>query len=482
MKANTFLLTGLLLLGYSSQAKAQDGTAADVEAVRLLVGSHPDDLDKQMKPFYKKNKKNAEHLAAFARIFCDDGDTIHANTYANHALEVSKYKSAPAYVVLGDLETMADRKENAASLYDQALLVDSMYEPAYFKFADLFRKSDVAKAIAKLEELRSRQPQAAIDAYAARIYYDAKTYDKALESYDKADLTKLDSSDLRNFAMSAFVRGQAEKSLGVAKYGLSTQPRSALLNRLAFYNSVKLKKYDEGLGYGDALFNKSDSATFNYTDYACYGNAFFGTKQYDKAVEQYLKALEQDNLSNKAERTGIVKQLSDSYEKKSDFANAIKYYKEFLDNTEHPSANDLEDYAALYVKHGSTLEGEAQTEAFKKAIEAYANLAAQHESAIEYATFMQARLNRKLDPDQTQGLAKPFYEKMAILVGSKGDLDAVDKTRMTESLLYLISYYLFHENDKESAVGYANQLLDIDPDNEIAKEVLESGQEEQQQQ
>jgi Predicted GTPase, probable translation factor len=67
-----------------------------------------------------------------------------------------------------------------------------------------------------------------------------------------------------------------------------------LFNRLAFFNGTELKKYDEALGYADALFHKSDSAKFSYYDYTYYGNALSGAKQFDKAIEMYNKALQQD--------------------------------------------------------------------------------------------------------------------------------------------------------------------------------------------
>ena len=65
MKAIKYLFTAALLTGFSSAAMAQDGTKADIDAVKKIISSKPADLDKQMKPYYKENKKNAENLVAF---------------------------------------------------------------------------------------------------------------------------------------------------------------------------------------------------------------------------------------------------------------------------------------------------------------------------------------------------------------------------------------------------------------------------------
>ena len=44
-----------LLMGFSTGAVAQDGTAADVAAVKNLIKSNPADLAKQMKAFYRSS-------------------------------------------------------------------------------------------------------------------------------------------------------------------------------------------------------------------------------------------------------------------------------------------------------------------------------------------------------------------------------------------------------------------------------------------
>ena len=60
------------------------------------------------------------------------------------------------------------------------------------------------------------------------------------------------------------------------------------------------------------------------------------------------------------------------------------------------------------------------------------------------------------------------------LIGSKDNKDATDKARLTESYRYLISYYFVIQDNKDTAKQYAQKLLEIDPDNEIAKQVMEA--------
>lgn len=474
MKAIKYLFMGMLMTGFSTQLMAQDGSKADVDAVKRIISSKPADLDKQMKPFYKANKKNAENLVAFGRAFFEAKDTVNARNCANQALAASKNKFSPAFVLLGDIEALSsDNGGSAAAQYNQAIYADPKNAEAYFKYANVYRKISPSEAIAKLEELRSQRPDVAVDALAGRIYYNANEFDKALSYYDKADRTKMEDRDLSDYAMAAYFKQQNQKSLDVAKYGLTRKPRNAAFNRLAFFNSTDLQKYADALAYADALFNRSDSAKFSYYDYTYYGNAYNGAKQSDKAIEMYQKALQMEDMDNKDKRAGVIKQLSDAYLEKEDFPNAIKHYQDYLSNIEKPSANDLAGLASLHMQHGSSLTATEQEEAFKRADTAYADLANKYENAMEYATFMRARVNSQMDPDQSKGLALPFYQKLADLIGPKADKDNTDKARLNESYRYLIAYYLIQKDDKSTATNYAQKLLEIDPDSEIAKQVLE---------
>jgi tetratricopeptide (TPR) repeat protein len=464
---------GALMIGFSTQSMAQDGSQADVNAVKNIISSKPADLDKQMKPFYKANKKNAENLVAFGRAFFEAKDTARAREYAHYALDAKKNKFAPAFVLLGDIEALADKGGEAAAQYNQAIYADPKNAEAYFKYANVYRKISPSEAIAKLEELRAQRPDVAVDALAGRIYYNANDFDKALSYYDKADRTKMEDRDLSDYAMAAYFKQQNQKSLDIAKYGLTRKPRHAAFNRLAFFNSTDLKKFDDALMYADALFNRSDSAKFSYYDYTYYGNAYNGAKMSDKAIEMYQKALQMEDMDNKDKRAGVIKQLSDAYLEKEDFPNAIKHYQDYLSNIEKPSANDLAGLASLHMQHGSSLSANEQIEAYQRADAAYADLANKYENAIEYATFMRARVNSQMDPDQSKGLALPYYQKLADLIGPKAEKDNTDKARVNESYRYLIAYYLIQKDDKATAKQYAQKLIELDPESEIAKQVLD---------
>lgn len=463
-----YLVVGVLLMGFGMPAVAQDDKA-QIDEVTKLIKSNPADLANQMKAIYKKNKKNANVLVGIGRAYYDVKDTANARVYAEYARKADS-KFGPVYVLLGDLDALNNDGGGAATQYQQAIYFDPKSPEAYYKYASVYRKISPAEAVAKLEELRTHRPDIAVDALAGRIYYLSNEFGKAIDSFSKVDLDKMEESDLTNYAMSLWFTQKYDKSLEVAKYGLTKQPRSAGFNRLAFFNSTDLKDYDNALSYADALFNKSDSAKFSYFDYTYYGNALSGAKQHVKAIEMYKKALEQE-FDDKTKRAGVIKQLSDGYKQNDDFENAIKTYDEFLKFIEQPGATDIAGLAQLYTQYANTLEGDARKATFKKAEAVYDDMEAKFPSAVEYTTFMKARLNSYMDPETKDGLAKPFYEKLAGMIEPKAEKDQADKARLVESYRYL-GYYTLLQNDKAGADIYWNKILEIDPENEIAKQAL----------
>ena len=248
-----------------------------------------------------------------------------------------------------------------------------------------------------MEELRVQRPDIAVDALIGRIHYSSNDFEKAISSFEKVDMNSMEESDLTNYAMSLWFTQKYDKSLEVAKAGLKKLPRDAAFNRLAMFNCTDLKDYDNALAYADALFNKSDSAKFSYFDYTYYGNALSGAKKHTEAIEMYKKALEQE-FDDKTKRAGVIKQLSEGYKQNNDYENAINTYQEFLKTADKPSPTDIAGLAQLYTQQANTLEGEARTEAFKKAENVYDELEKAYPDALEFATMWKARVNAYRDP------------------------------------------------------------------------------------
>ena len=449
MKTIKYLVMGVLLAGFSTTAMAQE---AELNAALQAIKNNAADKADVVKTAQKKNKKNADALVAIGRAFYEAQDTAQARTFALLADEAAKHKCAPAFILLGDIEAFANEGGKAAGYYNQATYTDPKDPAGYYKYALVYRKISPKGAVQKLADLKAQRPDIEVDALSGHIYYLSNEFEKAREAYGKVPVGRMEKNDIVEYAMASYFLGKHSEGLERVKAGLAKEPRNAAMNRLAMFFNTELGNFDDAVKFGDALFNQSDSAKFSYLDYAYLGNAFNGLKQADKAIEQYNLAL-QSEFDNKAKRAGVVKQLSDAYAEKEDYINAIERYKEYLEGIEKATATDM---AAL----GSLYDG------------VYAGLAEKYENAVEYANFMRARVNAQMDPDSKQGLAKPYYDKLIELIAPKAEKDASDKARLVEAYRYNIAYYFIVKEDKAQAKEFANKLIAIDPDNEVAKQIL----------
>ncbi|MCR5131464.1 MAG: hypothetical protein K6C10_08415 [Prevotella sp.] len=467
MKAIKYFVIGALMLSFSAPVMAQVDKAVLNQVAQIAKSKV--DVDKQMKPFLKTYKKNPEMLTAIGHVFLAEKDFTNATKFAELAM-AKKY--AKAYILLGDIAVAQDDGGKAAEWYQQAKYFDPKDPEGYFKYANILRGRSPEEAVANLNDLRTQRPDIAVDALAARIYYNSNRLDKALEYYGKVDKTKLEDVDITNYAMASWMHQDRDKSLELAKYGLTRDARKAAWNRLAFYNLTDMSRTDEALEYADALFNRSDSAKISGFDYTYYGTALKDAKRYNEAIDMFLKAAEA-NKDNKEQLNMTYKNLSDAYIANDDFTNGTMYYDLYLKDKEKPSAYDIAGLASIYQKMGADLTGQEQIDAFMKADATYAKLGETYPEQIDYANFMRARLAGAMDPDSEKGLAKPFYQAIVDHLSTAATRDAGDNQRLIEAYRYLGSYYYLN-NDEATSIANFKKILEINPEDEAAKVALEA--------
>ena len=299
----------------------------------------------------------------------------------------------------------------------------------------------------------------------AHSFYKENRFDKAVEYYSKVDLSRLNDNYLTEFATAELLLGNSQRSLNISLECLKRNPRNAAMNRITFYNYTDLKDYKNALKYADALFNNSDNAKISARDYQYYGYALMGDSAYDKAVEEFKKALEMD-----ADLNDVRKQISDAYLSMNDFTNGLAYYEEYFSKVETPSVPDLDGLARLYAQHAASIDSlnEEKINALKKADEVYARIAAESPSNKLYATMMRARMNSQLDPESTQGLAKPYYEEYIQLA----QIEHPDNPKLLIEPYSYLGYYHIVKEDNAQAKTYFEKVKEIDPTNATANQAL----------
>ena len=107
MKAIKYVVMGVLMLGMSTSVMAQE---AELNAAIQAVKSNAANKADLVKTAQKKNKKDPQALVALGRALYEAKDTAQARVCANMANEAvkPKFSYAPAYLLLGDIESLGD--------------------------------------------------------------------------------------------------------------------------------------------------------------------------------------------------------------------------------------------------------------------------------------------------------------------------------------------------------------------------------------
>ena len=464
MKTIKYLAMSVLMLGMSTSVMAQE---AELNAALDAIKSKAGNTAELVKAAQKKNKKNPEALLKLGRALYEAKDTALARSCADMANEVvkPKYSYAPAYLLLGDIEAMGTDGGKAASFYNQAIHFDPTNPVGYKKWAMVYRKISPRQSAEKLQEMKKNCPNEDVDAFTGHIYMLSNDEKAAYEAYRKADVNKLDKSYLNEFARCSYFTGHFEDALKACEAGIKLMPRNPMFNRLAMFANYELKNYDAAKGYIHKYFNETDSAKFNEYDHYYTALIYNALKDKENAYKQYDKALELVNDSSMIKRWDILKAVSDNYVEDQNFENAIKYYKDFLEAKKNATMNDWAGLGSLYSKQSDNLEAkDAKEAALLQADGVYKDMAAKFADAQEYATYMRANINSKLDPDSKKGLAKPYYEQLAQLISAKPEKSKSDNSMLTTAYHYLMAYNFLVKNDKATAKEFAAKILAINPE------------------
>ena len=469
MKAIKYLIMGVLLAGFSATANAQ---VEELNAALSAIKSKAPNAADLAKTAFKKNKKDPEALMKIARAYFEQKDTAGANQFARYANEAykPKYQYAPAYLLLGDVESaFGTDGGKAAGYYNQAINFDPKNPEGYKKWAMVYRKISPKQAAQKLQDMKAQCPNEDIDAFTAHIYMLAGDEKQAYENYMKADINKLDKTGLNEFVRCSYFTGHFEDALRAAEAGIKMEPRNPTFNRLAMFSNYELKNYDAAKSYINKYFNETDSAKFSEYDHFYTALIYQALDEKANMYDHYNKALELVNDSSMIKRWDIQKAIADSYLKDQEFENAIKYYNDMLGSKPNVNFDDWEGLANIYSKYGDAVPAK-KAEMIQKAVDLFREAGQKFPIQQIYATYMAANNVNKLDDNMKNSLAKPDYLKLIDLLGNKTDRSKGEDTMLKTAYHYMMFNSYINKN-VPGAKEYAEKILAIDPEYKPALEI-----------
>ena len=456
----------MVSLHASSQEPVNPWKKQVIEAA-ALIKQNPEEAEDAFDALLKGgNKKNPELLVEIGEAYLKEGNTETAMEYAERAKKVNG-KYADAYVLSGDIAMARKNVNLASSEYNQAIYFDENCCEAYLKYADVYQRVNPQLSIEMLQRLDAKMPdEVQVDRLMGEIYYGMGEYSKAIESYDEyMEAGTPEVEDFTRYATLLYLNKEFDASLRVANEGMALDADNEVLQRLSIYDLYELGNYDAGIEKAKTFLARSDSPENVYLDYFYYGRLLKEKKQYDEALVQLNKSLALDGS-----KVEIYQVISAIYEERQDYPQAITAYKKYMDDWKKPGEmGRLFCYGRLnYLAASDSTLKDLQPVYLAEADAVFARVM---ESAPEnyLGSFWRARTNSLLDPETTDGLAKPYYEMALAILEQEPDASVPQKV---ECLSYL-GYYYFVKEDYPKSKEYWNKILMIDPENETAKTALE---------
>lgn len=474
MKTAKYIIIGAMMTVISAPVMAQDATSAVEQATQIIKSQAADkDRDKQVTAVFKTVKKDAKAVAGIGRAYLDAKDFDNADKYADLAIKANK-NCAAGYVLKGDICVMKDDGGAASGWFENAITLDPQDPEGYRRYAQINAKADPEGSIEKLEKLRTIDPSYPVDLVAAEIMSKTNNTDRAIEYYSKASLNQMENYQLAEYSMLLFLKQKYDESLKVSSFGNNKFPRYGSLNRLTLFNNVNLEKYEDAIKYGDRLFNASDDVKYSALDYINYGTALQKLKKNDEAIAMFEKVVN-NRTFEMTQRVSVYKNLSDVYKSMGDYTKALEFYEKYVKGQPQMTANIKNGLAQLYrtMAIDEKTAPEQKQELVAKADKVFEEIAKEFPTFEQSVTAQRAKLPFILDPEDKAGAAKPHYDKLIEIINGLDNKDASDLSQLKQALSYNIVYFVKVNEDIAKAKEYATKLLEIDPENPMAKQVSE---------
>lgn len=469
-KAKEYYTAGL-------QASA-DFVLNNVGLGKTLLKSDVKSAENEFSTAIKPNKKDVEVLLAIAKAYDSNGMADKAIKKIDEAKKANK-KDPAIYIYQGDKFRDAKEIGKAAAEYAQAYTFDPKNALAYIKSAQIYLDAGSPTAIDDLKKVLELNPNYLVAyKYLGKVYSQRGEYGNAIDAYKNYfSAGEYDVEDLTLYAAALYFTKQYDQAKELLAEGISKDPDNFVLNRLLMYSYADADDFVKGLAAADKFFSL-DKGKREYLaqDFIYYGEVLNANNQNEKALEQYKKAIEID--PTKAE---LYKEISTICSNSGDIVAAAQFLEKYIEVIgENAQATDYFELGRLYYRAGTSVIKENHDEGVKllqSADKAFEKVTEQASNSY-LGYFWRGHANASLDPETTQGLAKPYYEKVAQIIEEKAD--GKNDKELLDSYRYLSYYHYlkFYENksaeEKAKVKEYGEKMLKLDPTNDAAKQLLEA--------
>jgi Tfp pilus assembly protein PilF len=401
-----------------------------------------------------------------ANVDAKQGDATYAIEKLKQATETRRFKNANTYLIMGKAYRKLIDGGNAVTSYNKALELDDKLAAAKNGIGKIYETQKNPTYYLKAYEEAVQLDTAYAPAYFNLFYHyyfrDVNKAGEYLNHYiansDQGPETEYIKTDY-TYAKGDFAGAKARAEQLIQQYGEEVNPR---MYRMIAYTSDTLGDANGAKQAMTTFLQKADTADILPTDYeelAKINSKIPGMEQ--EVISNYKLAIEKDtSMENKLKLIDNAAALSKKMGDKNGQAEwlGVSYRMQ-----PDPSARDLYNWAYAHYQAGN----------YKTADSLFCgDYISKYPDQI-YGYLWCARSKQAQDTSMQQGLAVDAYKvlaKKAIEVDTTANGQL--KPYAINALFYLVQYYNDIAKEKDTAIYYTKEVLNIDPENENAKNVL----------
>lgn len=487
-----------------AKANFEKGKAADANNPYNLIGlgavelknGNAKEAEELFKAAQKLVKKDASVEAAIARAYYEVDPVAYAKDIEKATKNAKKYEKGQnpdIWILEGDINAELQKWGEAAGLYEMAFNFDPENIEAYVKYANTYYNVNPDMAITQLTKILEKKPNSAlVQRELAEKYYKNEQWAKAAQQYGKyIENPNHFTQDRSRYAFLLFYGQKYDESLALSKELVATlpatDPQNFYMKRMAFYNLVALKNWNEAEKAAQELFNSvlPEGVKYEAKDYTDYATTLKELGRTAEALVKYEKAVELN-----PDKVELLKEISDAYLDAKEYVKSADAYQRFVDSGKHVT-NDIFVLSQRYSYVAETdTTGLHKEAALAKAIE-LADKVNELVPGNHRILFQIAYCKGLLDKEKNDGNALEAYNNLIDLYDQDPENLTKRQREYIISYRYIAVYYASvagkikkeDKNYKENAeyldciakmkAAYENWLR-VDPSNEGLRKYVES--------
>ncbi len=426
-----------------------------------ILGKNPEAAKAALAKAEEYGAAEVKALIEAARVYTLLGGKLGVDK-ATFLLSKAKSKDASNAAILrglGDLWLEQGVIELAIDNYQQAIRAETNNPENHYKLGLAYMKAksyrEAGDAFRKAVEIDATFAPAYREL--GEIYYQVQKYQQAKENYQKYVMLKPELPARVRYATFLYLSKDYKSAIQEIRSVLR-DTFSLTLQRLLGYSLIEDGQYDEGLTELAKYFDKQKPEKVIAKDYSFYAKALDKSGKDSLAVIYYQKAIDKE--------PSLAAEL---YPEMANALNTLGRYREAAIALEkaiekNPSLNHYYALGRIYYKLGQT---EKDTTYYSKAIRAFEYVREKKPDLVPVYTEL-GRCAAMLDPESTEGRAKPYYEKVIELASAEPSKYRAD---LIEAYSYL-GYYHYAKEDYQKSYEAYTKLKELDPQNPQAAQAL----------